>query len=857
MTSQFSARAGEGERRPPDQNENSLSRIAGGLAGICDRVVGAVAEGWAIRVAEPGHRLRVEQWVDGVLAGSATANMLRTDLREQGVGDGRHGWKLNIALDPYKTRPQRVEIRLTSGELLPNGKFDLTFDPSMLVERAEEDTPATIESQLPAEPKKTAPSLKVAQVEGAFDGLDDGMVRGWAWRPEFPEQHVQVEQWIDGVLAGVTIADLPRADLSAAGRGHGGYGWSMKLALDLAKVEPQSVELRIRGDGPIAGGLFTLTRDAVAADKSTSTHQDSENVLDRNVGWYDGIKGAAFDGWAWNPARPDATVTVELWVNGVLKQEVAADGFRPDLRANGVGHGRYGWRLPIQRDPDRVEPLQIEIRIKDGEPVVGGVFQLKNDLLLDDPANAHLRSFVNSVLGVPREAPAPGRLPIPKTAMLIFCAEPREVGTFWAREYDDYRGAAKYFATVLASLGEVVELATLDDVARECLERKAAGEACLLFAFGPLRTAPLDAPCPVVPVFGWAFPSIPTGMWDGDRRSDWRYVLRTTGRAIALSEFARDAAVAVMGPQFPLAVIPVPVADRISSLPAANISAEREVRVTGVVLDSRDHVFDPGDTTVPPPVWTGDEGGQDGKSVVRISGVLFTSMLDISDGRENWHDLISAFAAAHRGNSDATLLIILSEANAGWWREIFTWLRLMPQFACRIIVVRGNLDEDDRRALIGATSWYVNVPRAAALRLSLQEFMSAGRPAISVAHTAMADYVTTANAILVDADEEPWTWPDPAEKEGWSWTQHPADVGVTSRYRLSWISLNEAYAEAYRQSTAAPSQYSALAEGAVAIMRAVCGDDVVVARLAEFIGPKSPSALAALGPSALLREPPE
>src|SRR5262249_31665734 len=155
-----------------------------------------------------------------------------------------------------------------------------------------------------------------------------------------------------------------------------------------------------------------------------------------------------------------------------------------------------------------------------------------------DPANADLRPFVMSVLKSERKARTGVRLPMPKTALLLYCPEPREEGEFWAAEYDDYRAVMKGFGRALAPLGDIVEVASVEEANSVCVARREKGEDCLLFSFGSPRLAPLDAGCAVIPVFAWSFPSIPMGVWDGDQRSDWRHVFRSTGRAIALSQFA-------------------------------------------------------------------------------------------------------------------------------------------------------------------------------------------------------------------------------------------------------------------------------------------------------------------------------
>ena len=58
-------------------------------------------------------------------------------------------------------------------------------------------------------------------------------------------------------------------------------------------------------------------------------------------GFIDEVSCQVVRGWAWNPAQPDAAVTIELYDGERLVQSVMADQFRPDLRDGGKGNGRH------------------------------------------------------------------------------------------------------------------------------------------------------------------------------------------------------------------------------------------------------------------------------------------------------------------------------------------------------------------------------------------------------------------------------------------------------------------------------------------------------------------------------------
>lgn len=134
---------------------------------------------------------------------------------------------------------------------------------------------------------------------GRFDRREGDRLMGWAWRPEAPEETVIVEQWVDGLLAAETRAELVRPDLVDAGVGHGRYGWAMALKLDPTKGEPQRVELRVRGAGPLPDGRLELTYAAVQADAAAVVRASDAVGLEDMIqgGWFNDASGEAAPGF--------------------------------------------------------------------------------------------------------------------------------------------------------------------------------------------------------------------------------------------------------------------------------------------------------------------------------------------------------------------------------------------------------------------------------------------------------------------------------------------------------------------------------------------------------------------------------
>jgi glycosyltransferase involved in cell wall biosynthesis len=211
---------------------------------------------------------------------------------------------------------------------------------------------------------------------------------------------------------------------------------------------------------------------------------------------------------------------------------------------------------------------------------------------------------------------------------------------------------------------------------------------------------------------------------------------------------------------------------------------------------------------------------------VTLDGVVFTAVLSPKDGRKNWQDILTAFATAFRDTPDATLVLkMIGNDPAFWWWEFHSIVRRLPPFACRVLVFNGFLDDENYQALIGATHFVVNASLAEGQCLPLVEFMSARRPAIAPLHTAMLDYISPENALIVASDWEFCSWP-----------HDPRNHLITTRHRIEWPSLRDAFSAAWRILHDDPQRYAAMGDAAAASVRHYCADDMVASRLASFLG---------------------
>jgi hypothetical protein len=91
-------------------------------------------------------------------------------------------------------------------------------------------------------------TVEAGPLQGHLDEADCRVVRGWARDAGLSDMPVLVEVVIDGVLFGSTLANRYRADLAAAGYGHGRHGFEFVLPTPLTSDRPHMVVARRAAD---------------------------------------------------------------------------------------------------------------------------------------------------------------------------------------------------------------------------------------------------------------------------------------------------------------------------------------------------------------------------------------------------------------------------------------------------------------------------------------------------------------------------------------------------------------------------------------------------------------------------------
>jgi glycosyltransferase involved in cell wall biosynthesis len=389
-----------------------------------------------------------------------------------------------------------------------------------------------------------------------------------------------------------------------------------------------------------------------------------------------------------------------------------------------------------------------------------------------------------------------------------------------------YYFVLKEYRPVLERIGLVVAIgdpATEPDAIRRGAQ--ARGEDAVFLSFAPPHQTEIGLDCPTYPVFAWEFDSLPTDVWGGNPRNDWRLTLGRVGHAITHSNFTVDVVKQTMGRDYPIVSIPAPVWDRFDALyrknPPRAVCPGIDIVVKGTVVDTSAPDYDPTSRRLPEP----------GVVPLHLEGVIYTSVFNPRDSRKNWHEMMCGFVLALRNQADATLVFKLThhDPELAFEDMLKTVYRLTP-FKCRILLIMGYLEEEDYEHLVDATVFALNASAGEGQCLPLMEFMSAGKPSIAPRNTAMLDYVSDANSFAVESSLEAWCWP-----------HDPRQAFRTRRHRIDFSSLMRAYRDSYQVAKTAPGRYAGMSQDANRALKAHCAQDLVEGRLRAFLGLPGPS----------------
>lgn len=207
-----------------------------------------------------------------------------------------------------------------------------------------------------------------------------------------------------------------------------------------------------------------------------------------------------------------------------------------------------------------------------------------------------------------------------------------------------------------------------------------------------------------------------------------------------------------------------------------------------------------------------------------LGGVVYTTVLNPTDGRKNLVLLVREFCNAFRDEPQATLVIKSNHFRSDFAiAKVIAELLRQPHFQCRIVVISGYLDDRSYGNLLQATTYTLNASYGEGQCLPLMEYMTKGIPAISPDHTALADYISPLNAFVVSHYREPACWP-----------HDPRQVLTTFKHQIRASSLRTCYHTSFNAARD-DARYRSMSEAATQAIEAYCSIDLMEQRLKEFL----------------------
>lgn len=435
---------------------------------------------------------------------------------------------------------------------------------------------------------------------------------------------------------------------------------------------------------------------------------------------------------------------------------------------------------------------------------------------------------------------------------------------------------------VLNAIGEPVGVGLDADLPAICQGYREANRPVVLCHFGLPLLQSVEPDCSCFYVFPWAFADLPP------EAAAWRAPLARSVGAITFSQQAANAIRTLMGDDFPVLVSAAQPWERFAELaPDEGLAASlgpRTLNFHGQLLDSpaiglcvdglarvespspspqvqeapvvavqpltwrrrlaisrtllrdwwNEAVIEPLRQR-PPALATSEAPLQvpDGtlpavEQKVRLHGVVFTCVLSAEDRSRNWTEMLTAFCWTFRNQPDATLVFKLTHSNLSSGRiAMLTNLSRLSPFQCRVVVINGYLEDAEYARLIAASHYLVHPAQSEGSALTVQEFMSAGRPVLAPRHSALCEWIGDDHAFLIRSTEQPAYWVLDADKR-----LHLRD------HRLDWASMCEVFARAFAVAMENPQRYRQLSRAAREAARERCAQARLVDGWQQFLAPR-------------------
>ncbi len=760
-----------------------ISAYFGGSAravGHVDTVEHGRVYGWAYFPNDPGRRCLVDVFVDGAFAGQALANLRRDDLLSAGVGDGAHGFELDIrrmnastsrklevfALDASRTRlitnlepaPTRTRAPLpTNAEEYLRETFRNFSRPIAATRRPRPDpsAPAALYERLLAPSPVDGPPICLGRPIGAYHDLV--RLRG------------QQERLFEPSLTPSESAEFLRWYLSTYGRTRG----DMRAPLSASDIS-------FLNEAPTAGGPSNARK--LFADLFAKTSENAD-ALESAFVW--GVFNAA-------------VLSVEDCLISDADRSLMATPQDPQEEPYPLS--------PFMRLFIKGNPFLANLRVSTGEDRAFVYFVV----LLFATAAPHLLKFTppewrDALLAENAE----GRSFFDRLSNAIFAAQPARIdaetwkGLIASRDFDlrlnNFTTTTTSGSRIYAAARELAPLSSADvQVIGPVTRALGVGASCRRLVRALELTGyeirccdfSLDHPNKTV--------GVPTELSPlGPARVNILHLnLEELPKAIAYCADAFSSAHNIalpyleLAPLHPVQMLGLSLVDEVWAASRFIADTLASHAKTFIVGSSCDDVAPIGRELARSRAYGG---------AVSTDDFVFLTAGDAlsSAHRKNPLGAARAFLHAFPNNPRVRLVIkthSTEKAHSPYEQAIWRAVRSLAEADSRISLVDAYMDEAKHYALIEGSDALLSLHRAEGLGYHIIEAMKLGVPVIATAYSGNVDFCTDATAFLVPyrlISVEPEQYPHATRHQRWADPDHSAAVKQLRRVYEDYAAARE------------------------------------------------------------------
>jgi hypothetical protein len=276
--------------------------------------------GWAVDLKAPTTSLAVHVYVDGVMAGAFTADGNRPDIATALPAAGAaHGFDVTV------TAPTAVGTHIAC-------VYAINTDPA-----GSNPLLGCLRSTVAS----STGALTTAVPGGVFDSLlangSNWELTGWAVDSKAPTTSLSVDAYVDGVMAGRFAADGTRTDVAAAYPAAGAaHGFDVMVARPTAAGEHIACVYAINTDPAGSNPLLGCKKATIPSPTAVVPGGFFDTLLANGSNW-------ELTGWTIDGKAPTTSLSVDVYVDGVVAGRFTADATRNDVAAvypaAGAAHG--------------------------------------------------------------------------------------------------------------------------------------------------------------------------------------------------------------------------------------------------------------------------------------------------------------------------------------------------------------------------------------------------------------------------------------------------------------------------------------------------------------------------------------